>query len=154
MTNEIITPKRELILQVEDEAAIRNIIPRVFKPYGVDVESAKGFEEGIVALRGERADFSGVQNYTGLLLDIRLHGRKVGHELATYAIQLGFDHTRYPIIMFSGADLVDAQEGTKHICGLHWLQKPATTTQIVETYLTNRRDAQGRLEFFSKSKPN
>lgn len=133
----MIKKDKELILCVEDESVIRNLMPRVFNPLGVNVELAKDYEHGMAALRGEQG-FSGLEKYTGLILDMRFKGHVAGHELAKYAIQNNFQVFRYPIIIFSGGDLEEARKETGHLMGIHLLQKPVSLAKLVATYTDNR----------------
>jgi len=100
-----IEKKNKTILYVEDEPSFLTIIPRLLKPYNLNVETAGDYNEGVIALSGQ-GNYLGMPNYTALLLDQHLNGRKTGLDLAEYAKTKGYDR---PIIIFSGMGLDETE---------------------------------------------
>jgi len=121
--------KNKIILYVEDEPSFLTIIPRLLKPYNLDVEAARDYNEGMIALEG-KGNYSGMKNYDALLLDQNLPKGKFGLELAEYAKSKGYDK---PIIIFSGMGLDEPErERLKKIGGIFIPKRIETLEKIVD----------------------
>ena len=117
MTHRTIKPK--LILYAEDQKELATMINCFLKREEILMEHAPNYKTAIQAFAGKEP-YSGIDKYEALLLDQNL-GDGLGSDLAHTARNMGF---KYPIVMFSGADLEDAIEKTKHLENVSHFQKP------------------------------
>ena len=112
----------ELVLLVEDDAAVRTTLTSILEQHGYRLIVA---DDGMQALelfsaRGEEIDL--------LLTDVVLPGGLSGAELA---LQLRHQNPRLRVILCSGYSADKVEQGTESLPGMTFLQKPYRTERLL-----------------------
>jgi CheY-like chemotaxis protein len=123
----------ERILMLEDTAAVRRLTKRQLESFGYEVEVAEDYEQAINALEGQ-GDFTGLEGYDALLLDMDIPGKGNGADVAIRARERDY---KGKIIMYSGGDMNAAKEKTADLEKISYLDKPADPKEKLYAAIQN-----------------